>query len=52
MTEHQRSVAEEVVTDNADGIITRREAVRGLGCSASPEARRRRCSRPTRRRRE
>jgi len=31
MTEIQRYLAEEVAEDHADGIITRREAVRRLG---------------------
>ena len=48
MTELQRYLAEEVAEDHADGIITRREAMRRLGLLGWARPRRRGCWRPGR----
>ena len=40
MTEFQRYLAEEVAEDHADGLVSRREALRRLGCSGSAARRR------------
>ncbi len=45
MTELQRYLAEEVAEDHADGLVSRREALRRLGLLGLGARRRRRCSR-------
>ena len=42
MTPLQRYIAEEIAIDHADGLLSRREALRRLGLSASAWRRRRR----------